>query len=195
MFEVWVNFAFVLMFVATPILLIINEQQDAQLSLQILLVPATLSWITLILNFFLIRNKITKRHNEVKILHFTKSIYKDLRNIGQPIGRLAKHSLAIEKESMRVNFLFALIKSLLCIYFGVIVKVYVFDIIRENYPDLISVDFKWIYASAVSFGPVIIAYAIELFGESIKSQMNLSCKKEMVRNFMHLSVKKSMTDN
>ena len=57
-----------------------------------------------------------------------------------------------------------------------------------------SFEFKWIYASAVSFGPSFLLYAIELIREAISSQHNLGAKKEMLLNFITLSINKSFSD-
>jgi len=71
------------------------------------------------------------------MLHFTKATYKDLRNIGSPGGRMATHCLGIEKKTMEVRFMFVLMKSLLCIYFGILIKVYFLDPVKSFYPDFV----------------------------------------------------------
>lgn len=57
-----------------------------------------------------------------------------------------------------------------------------------------SFEFKWIYASAVSFGPAFLMYSYELLKEAISSQRNIAAKKEMLLNFITLSINKTLSN-
>ena len=99
----------------------------------------------------------------------------------------------VKKSEFVVRFMIALIWTLLFLYLGIFIKVYIFDVLNEV-SDL-QFKLKWIYASAISCGPPIILYVCELLKEVKKSSMNLSSKQEMFQNFINLYVNKSLSDN
>lgn len=196
MFGVWANFAFLLTFIILPILLIVNEEQELHLSPRILLIPTTAAWVLLMLALFFIFRKIGRYHKIVTTLHLTQRQYQGGSSVGTPKGRNTAHCTKYNKSQFTVRFLISLIWALLGAYFGIFVKIYVLDWLQElaEKREAGSFEFKWIYASAISFGPSFLLYAIELIGEAISSQHNLGANKEMLLNFITLSINKSFSD-
>ena len=47
---------------------------------------------------------------------------------------------------------------------------------------------KWVYSITISYVPVIIIYGKELFNEAFQSQKNLMLKKDMLFNFINISL-------
>lgn len=195
-FGVWANFAFLLTFIVLPILLIVNEEQGMDLSPRILLIPTTVAWVLLMLALCFILRKIGWYHKAVTTLHLTQRQYHGGSSVGTPKGRNTAHCTKYQKSQFTVRFLISLIWALLGAYFGVFVKVYILDWLQEHAKkgEEARFNFKWIYASAVSFGPLFLMYAIELVREAILSQRNLGAKKEMLLNFITLSINKSLSD-
>ena len=64
-FGLWWNLAFLLLFLATPILLIINEERELDLSPRILFIPTTVSWLSLMITLMIIKRKINMYHRLV----------------------------------------------------------------------------------------------------------------------------------
>lgn len=203
-FGVWANLAFFLTFIVLPILLIVNEEQDLGLSPRILFIPTTIDWVLLMVSLVVIFRKINKYHKVVTSLHLTQRQYQGGFSAGTPMGRNTAHCTKYKKSQFTVRFLISLIWALLSAYFGFFLKIYVFDWLREPTSECGTPDakcdsangfeFKWIYVSAISFGPAILLYVHELVKEAILSQRSLEAKKEMLLNFITLSINKTLSD-
>lgn len=74
-YRIWWNFAFTLVFIITPILLIVNEEKDLQLDQRMLFLPTTIAWGLLMIASFVIHKKISKFHLKVNELAKTQNQY------------------------------------------------------------------------------------------------------------------------
>lgn len=138
--------------------------------------------------------KINKYHKVVTTLHLTQRQYQGGFSAGTPRGRNTAHCTKYQKSEFIERFLISLIWALLSAYFGFFLKIYVFDWLAETCQECASFQFKWIYVSAISFGPAFLMYVRELVREAILSQRSLGAKKEMLLNFITLSINKTLSD-
>ena len=217
-FEQWWSWVMILMFLVTPILLIVNEEQstvvkgrlEPWVDLRILLAPASTAWFSLLITYCLVRSRATKYHRRVVALMETNQNYKVsqvLQNMGNPAGRLTKHCQRYELDDFGVRFLNILIHAILCLYLGVALKVYLFDFVAHKYEkgepepytseamlkfELVAQHYNWTVASAVSFAPPFLMYVLELIGEACMSQRNLSSKSKLLEKFVRFSLSKNL---
>jgi len=188
-----------LLFLVTPILLIVNEERELDLSPRILFIPTTVAWFSLMITLMIIKRKINKYHRRVIGLD-PKTSTSTIP--GTPHGRNTTHCTHFTKSQFAIRFLISLVYSLLWLFFGIFVKVYVFDWLYEEgviIPNFFVTNqdgqeerppyrMKWVHSLAISFIPVFFMYVKEIVKEVIKSQRNLRSKKEMFLNFVKLAI-------
>lgn len=185
----WWKFAFVMLAIVTPILLIVDEQKASNMPLNILLLPTTLAWFFLMTTICQLNCRITRYFKVVTTLHQSVRSYQHMSKImNSPEGRNTKHCKLYTRAEFQVRFLKFLIWSLLSFWLGIFIKVYIADFFPK-------VHMKWIHASALSFVPIFIIYSREIILESCKSQKNLTEKTQMFSNFMSLAINKAYSDS
>lgn len=186
-FGVWWNFAFVLYFIVTPVLLMVNERQQQAWPLYILLIPCLLAWVLLICTYFLIQRKIN--HSLATVLALTQvKTYK----AGTPRGRNTQHCGLYTAHDFTVRFLKFLIWSLIYFQFAVYLKVYLLDLLTAA--EAMRAEFKWVHVVILGYVPVCILYGQEILKESFKSIGNLVARRGMVEQLMLMAANKSLSD-
>ena len=75
----WWNIAFILIFFCTPTLLIVNEEKEYKWTMAQFMIPTTVAWVLLVINYLIIRRKIHQYLKKVKNLHVTLPNYNKLR--------------------------------------------------------------------------------------------------------------------
>lgn len=84
----WCTFAFVMIFICTPILIAISSDfKNTFKDLRIIMIPPSLAWISLVIVFIKLHRCATKHHQNVLNLS-SNDTYKNIKNIK---GRNSKH--------------------------------------------------------------------------------------------------------
>ena len=126
-FGVWWNFAFFLIFIVIPILLIINEEYELELSIEILHSPAALSWVLLMIAIICLKYQVSFYHRKITTLHATNRAYHEMTNVqsvsknpldfnGCPEGRNTIHCKRYKLEWFKERFLISYIYCLFSAY-------------------------------------------------------------------------------
>ena len=84
-------------------------------------------------------------------------------------------------------------------YLGVFLKIYIFDWLIDEVvgeTDLFGIGWKmkWTYASAISYAPIFLLYTKEVIFEACNGRKNFTQKQDMLKNFMLLSINKTLSD-
>ena len=180
-FGLWWNLAFLLLFLVTPILLIVNEERELDLSARILFIPTTISWFALIITLAIIKRKINMYHKRVVSLDQSQQGQPGVP--GTPRGRNTTHCTHFTKTQFTIRFLISLVWSLLWLYFGVFVKVYAFDWLEEEGVTMpiffitdedgeaenVPLKMKWVHALGLGCLPALLMYVKEILQEVVKS--------------------------
>lgn len=128
----WWNMTMVLLLFVTPILMICSEESSESFELYIILTPITVAWFFLFIAYYMIRSQVKRYFTKVFRLMETNQAFKQnqtLKKMGQPIGRLTKHCKKYTIEDFQVRFLENFVIIMLSGYFGVFLKVYIFDLL------------------------------------------------------------------
>lgn len=193
---IWWNAAFVLVFFVTPIILVVNEEKEFKWPMSVLMVPTSFAWLLLIVTMFMINQKATKYHQRVSNLHLTSSNYKSnsmMTQMGQPRGRITAHCSVYKVEAFKSRMLSMIANSCILCYLGVILKVYVFDILN-TYEILATATFRmdWTMTLMICYAPLMFLYCKEIIGEGYASQRNLKNNRELLMRLAHQSVDKNV---
>ena len=122
-----------------------------------------------------------------------------MKKYDSSLGRCTKHCTLYKRDVFENRFIKCLIYSLISVYLGIFLKVYIFDwLIHEvmGEKDLFGIQWrmKWTYASAISYGPIFLLYSRELLIEAVGGKKNFNQKKVMLKNFILLSINKTLSD-
>lgn len=172
----------ILLLFVTPVLMICSEESKEPFALYVLLMPMTVAWALLLVAYCLVRNKVKAYYTKVQHLMETNPTFKQnatLQKIGAPVGRLTKHCRQYRLQDFEVRFLENFILVMLFAYFGVFLKVYIFDLLLPELAESddsilkdIQAAYTWQVASAVSYAPIFLMYCHEIISESCRSQYN-----------------------
>jgi hypothetical protein len=133
------------------------------MSVQKIMSPVLIGWLGLMLCHLWIRSTSARYLDQVNNLHHSKLYATAFKNQKfNHSGRITKHCSKYTSESFQVRLLTYQIYSLISIFSGVFLKLYVLDIFTE-------VSMSWTLASSVGFAPIFLFYATEIIRESMKS--------------------------
>ena len=113
--------------------------------------------------------------------YYKKVICLGEKDQGAPIGRNTLHCRRHKRKEFDVRFLKGIMLSMIYLYSGVFLKVYIhtflenMGLLEGSYFD--RVEIKWVYMSVVSYFPIFCMYSFEILKEAQKGSKNLDEKK------------------